>query len=198
MNYSELKALFCKHESNNPATHLTAYITFFSFGQENKKEYSWISRTYAVSSNNEAFQPNMEGCSIFGSCLDGTAQCVHLENFMREECGSQNGWVVEDCCIVGCLLTPTCFSSDEKAAPELYYSIETAREQMLHQLAEIGELDLDQLKRDYTAGMCSVGTDDYHADKQSASFYGDETWGWELRPAYIYSLLHIEFGYECR
>lgn len=39
MNYSKLKTLFCKHESENPSTHLTAYITFSSFGPENTKEY---------------------------------------------------------------------------------------------------------------------------------------------------------------
>lgn len=104
MNYSKLKTLFCKHESENPSTHLTAYITFSSFGPENTKEYPWEARTYAVSSDNKAFQPNMGGYSIFGSCLDGTDRCVRLEAYMAEERGGKNGWAVEDCCIVGYML----------------------------------------------------------------------------------------------
>ncbi len=199
MNYSELKALFCKHESENPSTHLTAYITFSSFGPENTKKYSWESRTYVVSSDNKAFQPNMGGYSIFASCLDNTDRYIRLENYMKEERGGQSGWIVEDCCIAGYLLLSACFSSEEKVAPELYYSIEAVRERMLYQVAEAGELDLDQLKTAYAAGMYSVMTEDYHVDKRSASLTtGYDTWAWEIRPAYIYSLLHIKFGCECR
>lgn len=199
MNYSQLKTLFCKHESENPSNHMTAYITFSSFGPENTKEYSWEARTYVVSSDNKAFQPNMGGYSIFGSCLDGTDRCVRLEAYMAEERGGKDGWVVEDCCIVGYLLLPACFGSEEKSAPELYYSIEAVREQMLCQMAEVGELDLDQLKAAYAAGRCSVMAEDYSADKKSANLTTEyETWEWEIRPAYIYSLTRIEFGCECR
>lgn len=199
MNYKKLTDLFYQHESGTPERHLTAYITFSSFGSENKKEYPWEARTYIVSSNNKAFQPNKGGYSIFGSCLDGTDNCVRLERLMKEERGGTDGWVVEECCIIGYLLLPACFGSEEKSAPELYYSIEAVREQMLCQMAEVGELDPDQLKAAYAAGKCSVMAEDYSADKKSANLTTEyETWEWEIRPAYIYSLTRIEFGCECR
>ena len=198
MNYSELKALFCKHEADDPDTHLTVCITFSSFGPENTKEYSWESRTYVVSSDNKAFQPNKCGYSIFGSCLDGTDHCVRLERLMKEEHGGKNGWVVEECCIIGYLLLSDCFSNEENRAPELYYSIEAVREQMLCQMAEVGELDPDRLKAAYAAGKCKVMTEGYFANKKSASLTTEhETWAWEIKPAYIYSLTRIEFGCEC-
>lgn len=57
MEYKQLKALLFQHECKHPDTHLTAYITFASFGPDNKTEYPWKSRTYLVSSDNKAFQP---------------------------------------------------------------------------------------------------------------------------------------------
>lgn len=58
MNYKQLTHLFYQHESGAPERHLTAYITFSSFGPENTKEYPWEARTYVVSSDNKAFQPS--------------------------------------------------------------------------------------------------------------------------------------------
>lgn len=120
MNYQELKSLFCKHESSAPNIHLTAYITFSSFGPENTKEYPWEARTYVVSSDNKAFQPNMGGYPIFENFLDSTDRCIRLESYIKEERGGADGWVVEECCIIGYLLLPACFNSEEKSAPELY------------------------------------------------------------------------------
>ena len=199
MNYQELTKLFYQHESSAPERYLTAYITFSSFGPENTTEYPWEARTYVVSSNNKAFQPNKGGYSIFGSCLDGTDDCVRLDHLMKEEHGGKNGWVVEECCIIGYLLLSDCCSNEENRAPELYYSIEAVREQMLCQMAEVGERDPDQLKAAYAAGKCDVMTEDYYANKKSASLTTEhDTWAWEIKPAYIYSLTHIEFGCECR
>ena len=45
MNYKQLTDLFYQHEGGAPEHHLTAYITFSSFGPENTKEYSWEART---------------------------------------------------------------------------------------------------------------------------------------------------------
>lgn len=101
MNYLELKKLFTSYESNNPEKHLTAYITFSSFGPRNQETYSWESRTYVISSDNKAFQPRMGGYSIFGSCLDGSDQHLRLDVYMKEEQGGKDGWAAEDCCIVG-------------------------------------------------------------------------------------------------
>lgn len=116
MKYQELKELFCQHECTCPSTHLTAYITFSSFGPENNKDYPWESRTYVVSSDNKAFQPNMGGYSIFGSCLDGGDRCIRLENYMADERGGKSGWIVEDCCIVGYLLVE---ASDMRIPPRI-------------------------------------------------------------------------------
>lgn len=55
MEYKQLKDLLFQHECKHPDTHLTAYITFASFGPDNKTEYPWKSRTYLVSSDNKAF-----------------------------------------------------------------------------------------------------------------------------------------------
>ena len=95
ITYAELAAKFRKHESTRPATHLTGHIVFTpdSF----TKEYSEEARTYIVSSNNKAYQPNMGGYSIFGSCLDGTDPCVRLDRYMEAEKGGKDGWKVDYC-----------------------------------------------------------------------------------------------------
>ena len=46
-----------------------------------------------VSSNNKAFISGAGGYSIYGSCLDGTDQCVRLEEYMRGE----NAWKIDRC-----------------------------------------------------------------------------------------------------
>ena len=97
MDYKQLKEVFIKHESKHPGTHLTAYITFASFGSKNKTEHSWSSRTYRVSSDNKAFQPKMRGYSIFASSLDGSDCHVRLEQYMSSERGGPDGWQIERC-----------------------------------------------------------------------------------------------------
>lgn len=62
----------------------------------NKMEQKYY-RTHAVSSGNKAFQPNMGGYSVYGSCLDGTDPCVRLEQYMAVERGGEKGWSVERC-----------------------------------------------------------------------------------------------------
>ena len=98
ITYPELKDLFSRHEAAKPKEHLTAHIVFApeSFAEA----YSEKSRTYIVSSNNKAFQPNMCGYSIFASCLDGTDQCVRLSNYMKDEHGGKDGWIVAYCYLV--------------------------------------------------------------------------------------------------
>ncbi len=73
--------------------YLCCYIVFSpdSFN----KPYSEQSRTYVVSSNNKAFISEAGGYSIYGSCLDGTDQCVRLEGYMRGE----NAWKIDRCYI---------------------------------------------------------------------------------------------------
>lgn len=55
------------------------------------------SRTYAVSSDNKAFRPNIGGYSIYASSLDGSDPCVRLEQYMASEYGGKNGWQIERC-----------------------------------------------------------------------------------------------------
>lgn len=93
MTYGELKSYFRNAERKRE--HLTGYIVFSpaSFTQE----YSVEARTYVVSSNNKAFQPNMGGYSIYGSSLDGTDFGVRLEAYMASERGGKDGWQIERC-----------------------------------------------------------------------------------------------------
>lgn len=94
MTYRMLKARFREAE-NNRSGHLTGYIVFTQ--DSFTKPYSLESRTYVVSSDNKAFQPNMGGYSIFASALDGTDMGVRLEQYMAEERGGKDGWKVERC-----------------------------------------------------------------------------------------------------
>lgn len=55
------------------------------------------SRTYVVSSNNKAYQPNKNGYSIFGNALDGSDPGVRLDHYMADEHGGKNGWKVDYC-----------------------------------------------------------------------------------------------------
>lgn len=123
MTYQELRKLFYAHEDKNPSTHLTAYITFSGFGPQNRKVYPWESRTYLISSDNNAFQPNMGGYSIYGSCLDGSDCGVRLEKYMRDEQGGKDGWTVEDCCLIGYM--PTVQDSG-LLLPRLFYTYDEA------------------------------------------------------------------------
>ena len=93
MTYFTMKYYFstaeCAHQ------HLTGYIVFSpaSF----TKEYSVESRTYVVSSDNKAFQPNMGGYSIYASAMDGSDPIVRLEQYMAAEYGGKEGWQIERC-----------------------------------------------------------------------------------------------------
>lgn len=195
MNYKEMKKLFSDHESSHPKSHLTGYITFSSFGPNETRNFPWEGRTYSVSSGNKAFQPKMGGYSIFGSSLDGTDQGVRLEGYMAEERGGKDGWVVEDCCIVGYLLIEC--SDLSISAPRLFYSLSDAQAHMLSRLAEIGEFKCGQLERSFSNAKDLFEDGQYGTHDKSAWFAGqDEDWHWEIKTAHIYSPLRIEIGDE--
>ena len=103
LTYAEMKNFFraVESERNN---HVDGYIVFTadSFDQE----YSLEARTYCVSSDNKAFQPNMGGYSIYGSSVDGSDPCVRLERYMAAEHGGKNGWKIERCYIDADSLAP--------------------------------------------------------------------------------------------
>ena len=95
MSYGELALRFREAERNGSGQHLTGYVVFTE--DSFTEPYSELSRTYQISSNNKAFQPNMGGYSIYASCLDGTDPLVRLERYMAAEKGGRDGWIIERC-----------------------------------------------------------------------------------------------------
>ena len=87
MSYGELTSRFREAERNG-GEHLTGYIVFTE--DSFTKPYPEAARTYAVSSNNKAFQPNMGGYSIYASALDGSDPMIRLEGYMQSEKGGKD------------------------------------------------------------------------------------------------------------
>lgn len=103
MEYKALRKILC-----NSAIHgktVEAFVTFSqsSFGSE--KEYKQVERTYTFTSEEKAFNPNANGYSIYGNCMDGNDLGIRLERYIRDEKGGANGWTVENCGIVKYMLT---------------------------------------------------------------------------------------------
>ena len=193
MNYKELNRLFCDHEISHPEYHLTAYITFSSFGPAETRDFPWEGRTYSVSSDNKAFQSNMGGYSIFGSSLDGTDCGVRLERFMADEHGGKDGWVVEDCCIVGYMLMEG--GDYGIGTPRIFYAIDEAQQEMLSCMARFVNADLASLAKEYKKSNCEADGDCCHASKFHAYASTIKDSGcWEIKPVYIRSLLDITIG----
>ena len=93
MTYHKMRSFFRTAERQNQ--HLTGYIVISPASFEEK--YSLESRTYVVSSDNKAYQPNMGGYSIFAVALDGSDNGVRLEQYLSTEYGGQDGWQIERC-----------------------------------------------------------------------------------------------------
>ena len=196
MTYQELKQLFRDHEKKHPKTHPTAYITFSSFGPDNHDTYSWKDRTYSISSENKAFEPNKGGYSIFEACLNGSDPCLRLDRFMKEEHGGKDGWVVETCCVVGYVLLHT--SDSGISVPKMFYSPSDAREQMVTELAKLGELDVESLKAE-CVNRTYVRVDSHYGVFRDTAWLSDmntDDWKWNIQPVRIYSLTSITFGHE--
>ena len=103
LTYPMLKAIFKAWEAQTPrpSRHLTGCIVFKPETWPTEG-YSYNSRCYAVSSDNKAFQPNMNGDSIFGSCMDGRDANVRLDQYMALEHGDPKyGWQVDYCILLG-------------------------------------------------------------------------------------------------
>lgn len=96
MTYHELKN--CFREAENSGQHLVGHIVFTA--DTFKEPYSEFERTYAISSDNKAFQPNMGGYSIYGHSLDGADSCLRMEGLMANEMGGKDGWKIEKCFLV--------------------------------------------------------------------------------------------------
>lgn len=101
LSYKELAELFRARESANSCVpyherkHLTGCIVFTE--DSFTRPYSLEARTYAVSSDNKAFQANMGGYSIYGSAIDGSDPLVRLDGYMAAEKGGKDGWRVDYC-----------------------------------------------------------------------------------------------------
>ena len=93
MTYQKMRSYFRAAERKNQ--HLTGYIVISQASFE--ETYSLESRTYVVSSDNKAYQPNMGGYSIFAVALDGSDNGVRLEQYLSTEYGGQDGWQIERC-----------------------------------------------------------------------------------------------------
>ena len=93
MTYHKMRSFFRTAERQNQ--HLTGYIVISPASFE--ETYSLESRTYVVSSDNKAYQPNMGGYSIFAVALDGSDNGVRLEQYLSSEYGGQDGWQIERC-----------------------------------------------------------------------------------------------------
>ena len=93
MTYQKMRSFFRAAERNHQ--HFTGYIVFSQASFN--KPYSLESRTYVVSSDNKAYQPNRNGYSIYADSLDGTDQGVRLEQYMASEKGGPDGWQIERC-----------------------------------------------------------------------------------------------------
>ena len=93
LTYQKMREYFRAAERNRQ--HLTGYIVFSpaSFA----REYSLESRTYAVSSDNNAFWSKVGSRSIFASALDGSDPHVRPDCFMAAEQGGPDGWQIERC-----------------------------------------------------------------------------------------------------
>lgn len=194
MTYTALKELFRGYEADRPKTHLTAYMTFSSFGPDVPVPHDVRSRTYVISSNNKAFQPDQGGYSIFGSCLDGTDQGVRLERYMQAEHGGETGWVVEDCCLAAYLLSKTC--ERDIGRPRLCYSLDAARDAMLRELCAAGGLEYDAVRRAYLLSYRRLEHLNYGAGPDSAWLNASPGGNrdWSIQPVRIYDLLHIMPG----
>lgn len=195
MKYQELKALFRDYESSYPKEHLTAYITFSSFGKASRTDYTLRERTYTLSSDNKAFQPNKGGYSIFGSCLDLKSDpCLRLEAVMADEHGGKDGWFVEDCCILGYLLTGV--NERNILPPQMYRSAESATEAMFHALCKESGLTMQELMDEFRQNNCEVVSDCYCANSRTAwlNAPGTGNWDWNIHLVRIYAPTHIVIG----
>lgn len=96
MTYNELRNFFIKHNDNGGLENPISGYIVFSESNWPDRHYPESSRTYEISSGNNAFRSSCYSTSLFGSCLDGTDQMVRLDWYM-ENSGSKDGWLVDYC-----------------------------------------------------------------------------------------------------
>jgi hypothetical protein len=96
ITYRELKNILREHNETHKWGDSIKGVVVFTIGSF-EDDYSLESRSYVVSSNNKAFIPGMGGYSIYASSIDGSDRGVRIEQYMRDECGGENGWTVDYC-----------------------------------------------------------------------------------------------------
>lgn len=136
MKYETLCSIFRKYEESRPRTHLAARICFTE--DSFTDPYSEESRTYEISSDNKAFQPNMGGYSIYGSSLDRSDMGVRLEAVMADEKGGPDGWKIENCVLLGFELIRTV--EREIHQPMFFKTRKEAEDAMFLQFMRMAEL----------------------------------------------------------
>lgn len=98
MNRYEMRQFFIAANRNRPRDPLTAHIVLDAACFE--QPYSLLQRTYAVTSDSEAFMPGANGRCVMASCLDKTRdQNVQLDLYGDGENGRSH-WELEDCYIL--------------------------------------------------------------------------------------------------
>lgn len=115
---------------------------------------------------------------------------------MKDECGGNDGWTIEDCAIAGYLLIGGC--DYDIPIPKLFYGYNDALECMLLRLAETGKLDVDQIKKDLATiqGVRRKRDDggEYCVNQDSAYLSDPITvWRWKIQPVCIYGPMNIVF-----
>lgn len=146
MEYAILKELF--KAANAKGEKLEGFILFSA--ESFSKPYTEKQRCYFVNSDNKAFMPNASGYSIFGTSADGKDVGVRLENYMKDERGGTNGWVVEDCGLVKYALLE-CFERDIKVVGA-YNSKRAAHDEMACRMADIFDYDTEYLMEELDDG----------------------------------------------
>lgn len=111
---------------------------------------------------------------------------------------------MEDCCIVGWLLSTFNTWRDyprELKKQQLYYTSTEASDAMLQDLCKKGNLSYGDLKSRLREAQYGVNEVDYSVDNQRASLSKDLTsgenagnWSWDIQIVRIYSPLHILFS----
>lgn len=190
MKYKELEQIFIEHEAADPKYHLDGYITFSSLGSFEAPGYTQLDRTYIVSSDNKAYKPNRLGYSIFGSCLNGHDSHVRLEQYMNRP----NGWVPGECCLLFYQLQAV--NERNLLMPKVYPTLRQAAEAMLRALCERGDLEYDEVVRQYNGQFRNIEDENFAVDCNSAWLNDGPTgnWDWQIQPIEVFSPQSIAVG----
>ena len=115
---------------------------------------------------------------------------------MKEEHGGEDGWVVEDCCIIGYLLIK--LSDGRICMPELFFTHQETYERMLSHLARAAEVDLAQVKEEASCYAGAFESETYQVCQNSAWLLDQDALDgmWQIQAVRIYSPLSMVFANE--